>query len=94
MSLGVYGIPPARGVLVGKYKVYDDEFNLTSEITWDESSYLDVHDLDFDQKRNRVLKIGYSQYLPGISTITNTIWSASFVIEDDLNVTQEWRCFS
>jgi len=91
--LGVYGIPPARGVLVGKYKVYDDEFNLTSEITWDERSYLDVHDLDFDQKKNRVLKIGYSQYLPGTSTITNTIWSASFIIEDDLNVTQKWDAF-
>jgi len=91
--LGVYGVPPARGILVGKYKVYNDEFDLASEITWSENSYLDVHDLDFDPENNRVLKIGYSQYLPGVSTITDTIWSSSFVIENDLNVTQEWDAF-
>ena len=91
--LGVYGVPPAQGVLIGKYKVYDDEFNKLYEIKWSEKSYLDVHDIDFDVQTNRLLKIGYSEYIPGTSTITEKIWSSSYLIEQNNTMINVWDAF-
>lgn len=91
--LGVYGVPPAGGVLVGKYKVYDEDFNNISEILWSNGGYLDVHDLDYDIYSKNILKIGYSQYIPGVSTITETIWSSSYIVENSGVTINQWDAF-